>query len=164
MATVSHFAFWQVKMESGNVSWSRATHSKHLIVFIYFPKQQAIMSIFLVRLYVWQLTSIIISTSASLLDGWSVTVVSKTAKGIGISWSSPVSLLSGGVCFYVAFATKINSSSGPIGEILAENITTSEIENLNEYTEYKVIVVAVDGDGMPFKSADVLVMTDEGGE
>ena len=38
------------------------------------------------------------------------------------------------------------------------------ITDLTEYTEYKVSVVAVDDDGMPFKSADVLVMTDEGGE
>ena len=103
------------------------------------------------------------STSASLLNGWSVTVVSKTAKAIGISWSSPASLLNGGIRFYVALAREINSSSGPIGEILAENMT-SEIENLDEYTEYKVTVVAVDSDGLPFKSADVLVMTDEGGE
>ena len=106
----------------------------------------------------------ITSTSASLLNGWRVTVVSKTAKGIGISWSSPASLLDRGVCFYVVLAKKINSSREPIGEILAENITTSEIENLDEYTEYKVTAVAVDVDGMQFKSADVLVMTDEGGK
>jgi len=38
------------------------------------------------------------------------------------------------------------------------------IADLDEYTEYNVSVVAVGDDGMPFKSAEVLVMTDEGGE
>ena len=38
------------------------------------------------------------------------------------------------------------------------------ITDLDGYTEYNVSGVAVDGDGMPFKSADVVVMTDEGGE
>lgn len=47
---------------------------------------------------------------------------------------------------------------------MAENITAAEITGLDEYTEYKVGVVAVDGDMIPFKSAEVLVMTDEGGE
>ena len=104
------------------------------------------------------------TVSASLLDGWSVTLVSKTAKSIGISWSSPTSLLDSGVRFYVALARKINSSSEPIGEILAENITASVITDLDTYTEYNVSIVAVDSDGIPFKSAEVLVMTDEGGE
>ena len=47
---------------------------------------------------------------------------------------------------------------------MAGNVTASEITELNEYTEYNVSVVAVDSHGMPFKSAAVLVMTDEGGE
>ena len=91
---------------------------------------------------------------------WSVTVVSRTARSIGISWSSPNSLLNGGIRFYVALARKINSSS----EILAGNVTTLEITELDQYTEYKVSAIAVNGNGMPFKSAEVSVMTDEGGE
>jgi len=43
-------------------------------------------------------------------------------------------------------------------------VTASEITELDEYTEYNVTVVAVDGNGMAFKSAQALVMTDEGGE
>ena len=104
------------------------------------------------------------STAASLLAGWSVTVLNKTARSIGISWSSPSSLLNGGICFYVAHARKTNGSSELMGEILAENITASEITDLDGYMVYAVSVVAVDGNMMPFKSADVLVMTDEGGE
>ena len=98
------------------------------------------------------------------MAGWSVTVVSQTSRSIGISWSSPTSLINGGIRFYVALAGKINSSSESFGEILAGNVTASEITELDEYTEYKVTVVAVDGNGMPYKSAEVLVMTDEGGE
>ena len=98
------------------------------------------------------------------MAGWSVTVVSQTSRSIGISWSSPTSLINGGIRFYVALAGKINSSSESFGEILAGNVTASEITELDEYTEYKVTVVAVDGNGMPYKSTEVLVMTDEGGE
>ena len=97
-----------------------------------------------------------------MLAGWSVTVESKTARSVEISWSSPTSFLNSGIRFYVLLARKINSHS--IGEIVAPNVTASEITELNEYTEYKVSIAAVDGNGMPFKSAEVLVMTDEGGE
>ena len=47
---------------------------------------------------------------------------------------------------------------------MAENVTSSTITELDEYTEYKVSVVAVDGNRMPFKSAEVSIMTDEGSE
>ena len=107
---------------------------------------------------------IINSIAASLLAGWSVNVESKTARSIGISWGSPIDLLNGGIRFYVALARKTNGSIEPNGEIVAENITASEIKDLDEYTEYKVSVVVVDDDGMPFQSAEGLAMTDEGGE
>ncbi|XP_078352104.1 MAM and LDL-receptor class A domain-containing protein 2-like [Oculina patagonica] len=99
---------------------------------------------------------------ASLLADWNVTVVNKTAKSIGIIWSNPSNLLSGGIRFYVVLARKTNSSSVSTGEIVAENTTTSQITGLDEYTEYTVGVVAVNGNGIPFKSEDVLIMTDEG--
>ena len=69
-----------------------------------------------------------------------------------------------GIPFYVALARKINSTSESTGQIVAGNVTASQITELDEYTEYEVSVVAVDSNGMPFKSAEVLVMTDEGGE
>ena len=103
------------------------------------------------------------STAASLLAGWSITVVNITSKSIRISWNSPTSLLNSGIRFYVALAKK-NDSSEPDDEIVAENVTSSKITELDGYTEYKVSVVAVDGSGMPFKSAEVSVMTDEGSE
>ena len=103
------------------------------------------------------------STAASPLAGWSVVIVRTTAKSTRINWNSPISLLISGIRFYVALA-KTTESSEPYGEIVAENVTSSEITELDEYTEYKVSVVAVDGNGMPFKSAEVSVRTDEGGE
>ena len=85
-------------------------------------------------------------------------------NSIGIIWNHPNKLLSGGIRFYVALARKTNSSSETTGEVVAEHTTAREITGLNGYTEYVVGVVAVDGDGTPFKSEYVLVMTDEGGE
>ena len=91
-------------------------------------------------------------------------MVNKTGNSIGIVWSHPTNLLSGGIRFYVALARKTNSSSRATGKILAKNTTAWEITDLNPYTEYDVGVVAVDHYGTPFKSEDVLVMTDKEGE
>lgn len=91
-------------------------------------------------------------------------MVNKTARSIGIIWSHPTNFLSGGIRFYVAFARQINSSSESNGAIVARNRTEAEITDLGGYKEYNIGVVAVDGDGIPFKSNDVLVMTDEGGK
>ena len=93
-----------------------------------------------------------------------MTVVNKTAKSIGIVWSHPTNLLNGGIRFYVALAKKANNSNEPPGEIVAANATSSEITGLFGYTEYKVGVVVVDDDGTPFRSTDVLVITDDGSE
>ena len=99
-----------------------------------------------------------------------MTVVSKTAKSIGIIWSNPSNLLNGGIRFYVALARRTknsrrtNNSKESLGEIVAANATASEITGLFGYTEYKVGVVVVDDDGTPLRSTDVLVMTDEGSE
>ena len=91
-------------------------------------------------------------------------MVNKTARSFGISWNSPASVLHSGVRFYVALARKISNSSESTGQIVAGNVTASQITELDEYTEYNVSVVAVDGNGIPFNSAEVFVMTDEGGE
>ncbi|KAL9986065.1 hypothetical protein ACROYT_G000134 [Oculina patagonica] len=99
---------------------------------------------------------------ASSLAGWNVTVVNKTAKSIGIIWSNPSNLLNGGIRFYVALARKTNNSSEAFGKVLSKNTTALEITDLNGFTEYNVGVVAADGDGTPYKSADVLVLTNEG--
>ena len=103
------------------------------------------------------------SYAASLLAGWNVTALNKTAKSIRISWNSPTTLLNSGIRFYIALAKKTDSNETD-GEMVAENGTSLQITELDEYTEYKVSVVAVDSNGMPFKSAEVSVMTNEGGE
>ena len=104
----------------------------------------------------------LLHTAASILADWNVTVVNETESSIAVSWSSPASL--GGIRFYFALARKTNSSSESISEKEAENATSLEIKELEGFREYKVAVVAVSGDGTPFKSADVLAMTSEGGE
>lgn len=97
------------------------------------------------------------------MSGWNLTVVNKTAKSIGITWSPPPILLDGGIRFYVAVAKKVNSGESS-AEIMPNNTGVIEIIGLLGNTEYNVSVVAVDGYGIPFKSTDVIVMTDEGGE
>lgn len=85
-----------------------------------------------------------------------------TANSIGVKWSSPASL--GGIRFYFVLARKTYSNSESISELGAGNTTASVIKDLEGLREYEIAVVAVSGDGTPFKSADVEVMTSEGGE
>ena len=93
-----------------------------------------------------------------------MTVVNRTTNSIEIVWSNSIHLHKGGVQFYVALAKSSNSSSYPIGKIVPGNTTTSEIMDLEAYTEYNVSVVVVNVNGTQFKAVDVLVWTDEGGE
>ena len=93
-----------------------------------------------------------------------MTVANRTTKSIRIVWSNPNNLRSGGVRFYVTLARKTNSSSESFGKIVPGNTTTSEITDLDAYTEYNVSVVVVNVNGTQFKTADVLTRTDEGGE
>ena len=92
-----------------------------------------------------------------------MTAVNKATKSIEVIWINPINLLNGGISFYVVFAKKTNSSESS-GEIVSANTTASKITGLDGYTEYDVGVVAVDGYGTPFKSADISVKTEEGGE
>ena len=93
-----------------------------------------------------------------------MTVVNRTTKSIGIIWNKPSNLVNGVVRFYVALARKTNGSQIFPVEIVPGNTTALEIMGLDAYTEYTIGVVAVNDDGTPFKSTDVLAMTDEGGE
>ena len=93
-----------------------------------------------------------------------MTVVNRTAKSIGIVWSNPTNLLNGGVRFYVVLARKTNGSEVLLGKIVPGNTTALEIMGLDGYTEYNIGIVAVTGDGAPFKSSDVLAITEQGGE
>ena len=93
-----------------------------------------------------------------------MTVVNKTTESIGIIWRNPTHLLNGGVRFYVALARKSNGSEVLAGKIVPENTEASEITGLDGYTEYNIGVVVVTDDGAPFKSAEVVAMTEEGGE
>ena len=93
-----------------------------------------------------------------------MTVVNRTTKSIGIIWSNLTNQLNGGVRFYVALARKTNGSEVFYGKLVTQNTTSLEITGLDIYTEYNIGVVVVNDDGAPFKSADILAMSDEQGE
>ena len=99
------------------------------------------------------------------MANWNATVENITTKSIAISWNTPTILLNSGVRYYVPLARKTNGSSvSSIGKLVPTNATTFEITGLEAYTEYNVSVVVVSANGTVFKSADVLVMSKEGGE
>lgn len=79
-------------------------------------------------------------------------------------WSHPTNLLNSKVRFYIALARKLGGNSVSAGEMALANETTSKIMYLEAYTEYNVCGVVVDVNGTLLKSANVLVMTNEGGK
>ena len=92
------------------------------------------------------------------LANWNLNVANKTTTSIRIYWNNPVNELSFGISFYVAIAERMmNVSSVSNGKT-----TSSEITNLEIYTEYNIYVIIVDSKGTPFKSAVFVTMTDEG--
>lgn len=103
--------------------------------------------------------------SASFLPSWNVTVnVTRTTNHIlGVSWSDVANRLGGGVRQYIVLYRKPNSSLTD-GQIVSSNTTFLQITGLEVYTEYSIRAVAISGEGVPFRSADVLAMTDEGGK
>ncbi|XP_022786238.1 uncharacterized protein LOC111326491 isoform X2 [Stylophora pistillata] len=101
--------------------------------------------------------------SARPLANWNLTVANKTTTSIRIMWNNPVNLFNSGESFYVAIAERVmNVSSVSNGKLLPGNTTSSEITNLEIYTEYNIYVIIVDSNGSPFKSGVVVTMTDEG--
>ena len=97
------------------------------------------------------------------LANWNLNVANKTTTSIRIYWNNPVNELSFGISFYVAIAERMmNVSSVSNGKVLPGNTTSSEITNLEIYTEYNIYVIIVDSKGTPFKSAVFVTMTDEG--
>lgn len=101
--------------------------------------------------------------TASFIAGWNVTVVNKTIKSLGVLWSDLSNQLNGGVRQYIVLARNTKNSE-LTAKIVPSNKTSSEIADLNCYTKYSVSVGGVNGDGMPYKSVDVLAMTKEWGE
>ena len=102
-------------------------------------------------------------TIASVLAKWNVTVVNKTTKSLSVRWADLTNHLHGGVRHYITIAR--NTDNGALShQILPSNTTHTQITGLAVYTEYSISVVGVSGVGLPFKSEQVLAMTDEGGE
>jgi len=102
-------------------------------------------------------------TTASVLAGWNVTAVNKTTKSLSVRWADLTNHLHGGVRHYITIAR--NTDNGALShQILPSNTTHTQITGLAVYTEYSISVVGVSGVGLPFKSVQVLAMTDEGGE
>ena len=92
-----------------------------------------------------------------------MTVVSRTAS-LEVRWTDVADQFNGGVRQYIILVRKTKDSE-LTGKIMpSSNTTSSQITGLDVDAEYNVSVIVVSGDGTPFKSANVLATTDEGGE
>lgn len=92
-----------------------------------------------------------------------MSVVKRAVKRIGIRWADITSDLNLGLRQYIVLARK-NTSRALAGKIVPPNITSTELGALYGFTEYHITVVGINNDAVPFKSKDVLAITDEGSE
>ena len=89
--------------------------------------------------------------------------MNRTSTSFTLGWRDLANQLSGGVRFYIAIVRKANGSLTS-RKLLNSNATSTVMTGLGTYTEYNISVLAISGDGRPFKSENILAMTDEGGE
>lgn len=89
--------------------------------------------------------------------------MNRTSTSFALGWRDLANQLSGGVRFYIAIVRKANGSLTS-RKLLNPNATSTVMTGLSTYTEYNISVLAISGDGRPFKSENILIMTDEGGE
>ena len=92
-----------------------------------------------------------------------MTVVNRTSTSFTLGWRDLANQLSGGVRFYIAIVIKANGSLTS-RKLSDPNATSTVMMGLSTYTEYNISVLAISTDGRPFKSENILAMTDEGGE
>ena len=101
--------------------------------------------------------------SAFDCPAWNVSVFNKSLDSLMVEWGNVTTDLSTQVDYFIAL---LNESSGRGGKykILSSVARSWRIEGLNKFTEYNVTVIAVDLQGIPCRSAELVRWTDESGK
>ena len=92
-----------------------------------------------------------------------MSIEKRAIQSLGVRWSDLTNHLSEGVRQYIVLARR-DQSNLPAGDIVPPNMTSLEIGVLYGYEKYNVTVVAINNNGIPFKSRVLLAMTDGGSE
>ena len=97
------------------------------------------------------------------MDGWNVTVLHVSQSSITFQWPNLTDVLGNRVRAYVAI---VETTDGKeiAGDIFFPNVTSTTTGRLEGGTEYRLFAVVVDVLGQPYRSSEVLIFTEEGGE
>ena len=101
--------------------------------------------------------------SALLIANWNVSVGNTTRTSLLFNWEDLTPLINKRVLHYISLIRNKHGSDVSNALIVNGNTTYANIAGLSTYTEYKVSVVGVSSDGIPYTSSNVTVWTEEGG-
>ena len=94
------------------------------------------------------------------MANWSVSTSDIAQRSITINWPDLSVILDQLVLHYIGF---IKDTNGNISSIVTGNARSVTFHRLSPYRKYYVSVVGITGNGKAYKSAEVMVRTEEGG-
>ena len=98
------------------------------------------------------------------ISGWNFNILNVTEKSFYVQWQGLTNEISQPVKGYIIHVSWSNHYEGyeTAGKILPLNVTSAIIDGLDGFSDYTVVVFAVDGLGNPHKSSATNVKTLEG--
>ena len=104
--------------------------------------------------------------SAQEVSGWNANIQNLTDRSLHAQWPALTREISQPVKAYIAHVSWQNGHGGheETGKILLSNVTSATIGGLDGFSDYSVLIFAIDALGNPYKSSVTNVKTLEGGE
>ena len=104
--------------------------------------------------------------SAQEVSGWNANIQNLTDGSLHAQWPALTSEISQPVKAYIVHVSWQNGHGGheETGKILLSNVTSATIGGLDGFSDYSVLIFAIDALGNPYKSSVKNVKTLEGGE
>ena len=104
--------------------------------------------------------------SAQEVSGWNTNIQNLTDRSLHAQWPALTSEISQPVKAYIAHVSWQNGHGGneETGKILLSNVTSATIGGLDGFSDYSLLIFAIDALGNPYKSSVTNVKTLEGGE
>ena len=104
--------------------------------------------------------------SAQEVSGWNTNIQNLTDRSLHAQWPALTSEISQPVKAYIAHVSWQNGDGGheETGKILLSNVTSATIGGLDGFSDYSLLIFAIDALGNPYKSSVTNVKTLEGGE
>ena len=101
--------------------------------------------------------------SASYCPRWNVSVFNTSSDSLMVEWGNVTTDPSTQVDYFIALTKEISGRGGKY-KIISSVERFWKIEGLKKFTEYNMTVIAVDLQGIPCRSGELIRWTDESGK